>query len=413
MTSTSFAATRRQVLGTAGAVGAGAATGLGMPFIRPAAAAGPIRIGLLEAKTGSIAAQSQYLVYGTKIALAEIGHKIGGRPVELLWYDEPSTQGAEQNFRKLVKEEKVVAILGGTLSSSALAEEAQAQELKIPYVCNNAAAPEMTGKNCNSWTFRLNTPVDVQARMFAPFLMGYGKKWYFLTANYAFGQDIAKSFKKLLKAAGGTIVGDDTVPLNTADYSAYILKIRAAKPDMVLGGLAGDLATCLKQWDEMGMRGKIPFSEIAIGDTDLWAVGPKAATGLYTSLWWYKNPANTPAEKRMAADHLKMFGKPAADKSWMGWQAARSLFQSIAAAKSTDPHAIVAALEKWHDPDTGVSYRGFDHQMLLSNLVVQVKKKIPNKWDYFDVIATVPKNKADLNAVYGTAAEVGCHMPPA
>ena len=94
MTSTSFAATRRQVLGTAGAIGAGAATGLGMPFIRPAAAAGPIRIGLLEAKTGSIAAQSQYLVYGTKLALAEIGHKINGRPVELLWYDEPSTQGA-------------------------------------------------------------------------------------------------------------------------------------------------------------------------------------------------------------------------------------------------------------------------------------------------------------------------------
>jgi branched-chain amino acid transport system substrate-binding protein len=60
-----------------------------------------------------------------------------------------------------------------------------------------------------------------------------------------------------------------------------------------------------------------------------------------------------------------------------------------------------------------VSYRGFDHQMLLSNLVVQVKKHIPNKWDYFDVIATVPKNKADLNAVYGTEAEVGCHMPPA
>ena len=413
MTMGNAGTTRRQILTAAGAAGAGSAIGLGMPFIRPASAAGPIRIGLLEAKTGSIAAQSEYLVNGTKIALAEIGHKINGRPVDLVWYDEPSTQGAEQNFRKLVQEEKVVAVLGGTLSSSALAEEAAAQELKIPYVCNNAAATEMTGKNCNRYTFRLNTPVDVQARMFAPFLMGYGKKWYFLTASYAFGQDIAKSFKALLHAAGGTIVGDDTVPLNTADYSAYILKIRAAKPDMVLAGLAGDLGTCLKQWNEMGMRGKIPFSEIAIGDSDIWGVGPQAATGLYTSLWWYKNPANTPAEKRMAAEHQKMFGKPAADKSWMGWLGARSLFQSIAAAKSTEPMAIIEALEKWKDPENGASYRGFDHQMLLPNLVVQVKKKITDKWDYFDVIATVPKNKADLDKVYGSAAEVGCHFPPA
>ena len=402
--------TRRNILTAAGT--AGAAAGLGMPFIRPAEAAGPIRIGVLLAKTGSIAAQAQYLWYGTQLAAAERGNKINGRPIELVWYDEPSTQGAEQNFRKLVQEEKVVAVVGGTLSSSALAEEAAAQELKIPYVCNNAAATEMTGKNCNRYTFRLNTPVSVQADMFAPFLMGYGKKWYFLTASYAFGQDIAKSFKKLLKEAGGTIVGDDTVPLNTADYSAYILKVRAAKPDMVLAGLAGDLGTCLKQWNEMGMKGKIPFSEIAIGDSDIWGVGPQAATGLYTSLWWYKNPANTPAEKAMAEAHQKKYGKPAADKSWMGWLGARSLFESIAAAKSTQPMAIVEALEHWKDKETGVSYRGFDHQMMLPNLVVRVKPKITDKWDYFDVIATVPKDKADLAKVYGSEAEVGCHFPP-
>ncbi len=400
--------TRRSLL-----TAAGAATGLGMPFIRPAEAAGPIRIGVLLAKTGSIAAQAQYLWDGTQLAAAERGNKINGRPIELVWYDEPSTQGAEQNFRKLVQEEKVVAVLGGTLSSSALAEEAASQELKIPYVCNNAAATEMTGKNCSRYTFRLNTPVDVQARMFAPFLMGYGKKWYFLTASYAFGQDIARSFKALLKTAGGTIVGDDTVPLNTADYSAYILKIREAKPDMVLAGLAGDLGTCLKQWNDMGMKGKIPFAEIAIGDSDIWGVGPQAATGLYTSLWWYRNQANTPAEKAMAAQHEKKYGKPAADKSWMGWLAARSLFESIQAAKSTEPMAIVEALEHWKDSGTGTSYRSSDHQMLLSNLVVQVKPKITTKWDYFNVIATVPKNKADLAKVYGTEAEVGCHFPPA
>ncbi len=298
------AMTRRQTL--LGAVALGAAAPLGMPFIGNTAAAEPIKIGLLLAKTGDIAAQAEYLANGSYLALEERGNTIMGRPAELVWYDEPSPQGSQQNMQKLVQEAKVCAVLGGSLSSNALAEQATAAQLKIPFVCNNAAATAMNGANCNRYTFRLNTPVATQAAMFAPYLMGYGKKWYFLTAAYAFGQDIAKSFKEILSKAGGTIVGDDSVPLNTPDYSSFILKIRAAKPDMILGGVpAGDLSTFLKQWNEMGMKGKIPVCEIAIGDTDIWSVGTEAATGLYTSLWWYKNPANPPDEQKMAADYLK------------------------------------------------------------------------------------------------------------
>ena len=84
---------------------------------------------------------------------------------------------------------------------------------EVPFVIDNAAATDISGKNCNHYTFLLNTPVAVQAEMFAPFLLDKGKKWYFITAAYAFGQDIAKSFKELLAKAGGTVVGDDSVPL--------------------------------------------------------------------------------------------------------------------------------------------------------------------------------------------------------
>src|SRR6202789_160088 len=338
--------TRRQAL--LGAATLGATVPLAMPYIANAAAAEPIKIGLLLAKTGDIAAQTEYLANGSYLALEERGNKIMGQPAELVWLDEPSPQGSQQNMQRLVQENKVVAILGGSLSSNALAEQATAAQLKIPFVCNNAAATAMSGANCNHYTFRLNTPVAVQAAMFAPYIMGYGKKWYFLTANYAFGQDIAKSFKELLAKAGGTVVGDDSVPLNTPDYSSFILKIRQAKPDMILGGVpAGDLSTFLKQWNEMGMKGSIPVCEIAIGDTDIWAVGQEAAAGLYTSLWWYNNPANPPDEKAMAADYQKKYGKPAADKAWMGWVAAKSLFDAIDQVKSTEPEAIIKGLESW------------------------------------------------------------------
>lgn len=400
---------RRALLGAASL----AAAPLARPFIANAAAAEPIRIGLLLAKTGQIAPQTEYLAQGTYLALEERGNTIMGQPAELVWLDEPSPQDATQNMRKLVQEHKVCAILGGSLSSNALAEEATAAQLKIPFVCDNAAATEITGKNCNRYTFRLNTPVLVGSRMLAPYALTYGKRWYFLTASFAFGQDILRSSRALLKEAGGTEAGLDEVPLNTADFSSFILKIRQAKPDVVLGGLsAGDLSTFLKQWNELGMKGKIPVCEIAVGDTDMWAVGKEAATGVYTSLWWYKNPKNPPEEKAFAESYQKKFNRPAADKAWMGWITARSLFESIELAKSTEPMAIVEGLENWkfNAGGTSYSYRKWDHQMLLKNLVVQVKDNIPDQWDYFDVKAALPENSADMEKVFGTPEEVGCKM---
>src|SRR5690349_8705146 len=362
----SLLATRRQALLGAASL---AAAPLAMPHI--ARAADPIRIGLLLAKTGQIAAQTEYLANGTFLALEERGNKIMGQPAELVWLDEPSPQAATQNMQKLVQEDKVCAVLGGSLSSNALAEEAKAAELKIPFVCDNAAATDITGKNCNRYTFRLNTPVAVQSRMLAPYALSYGKKWYHITASYAFGQDILKTSRELLKAAGGTEVGVDEVPLNTADFSSFILKIRQAKPDVVVGGLsAGDLTTFLKQWNELGMKGKIPFVEIAIGDTDIWGVGPEAANGTFTKLWDAFNANNPPEEKAFAAAYTRKYRKPPADKAWMGWIAARSLFESIDAAQSTEPMAIVDALEAWKAQagPSSYSYRRSDHQMLVRNL---------------------------------------------
>src|SRR4051794_26761713 len=222
----------------------GGATLLAAPYA--ARAADPIRVGVLLAKTGQIAAQTEYLANGTFMAMEERKNMLMGQPAELIWLDEPTPQAATQNMQKLVQENKVCAILGGSLSSNALAEEATAAQLKIPFVCNNAAATDITGKNCNRYTFRLNTPVLVQQRMLTPYALKYGKRWYHITASYAFGQDILRSSRELLKQAGGTEVGVDEVPLNTPDFSSFILKIRQAQPDVVVGGLsAGDLSTFL------------------------------------------------------------------------------------------------------------------------------------------------------------------------
>jgi len=177
--------------------------------------------------------------------------------------------------------------VGGNSSAAALAIMSVAQRHQVPLVVPGAAAREITGTNCNRYTFRFQATVPVQMKGIMPHVMEHGEKVYFLTPSYAFGQDILRTGRELLENAGGKEVGFDEVPLNTADYSSYVLKIRSAKPDAVIGGLVGqDLSSFLKAWNEMGMQGRIPFVEIAVSDTDFWDVGPEASTGTYVKPWY-------------------------------------------------------------------------------------------------------------------------------
>jgi len=406
---------RRSLLLGAGGLAATqlASSKLGMPYIGNAAAAEPIRIGMIWAKTGAIVDQSTFLAQGGLFAAEQRNNQLLGRPLEIIWLDEPNPQGAQLNAQRLIDEHKVCALIGGAQSSFALAISAVAKKAKIPYVAANAAALDLTGKLCNKYTFRLQPPVDVHTKVLAPYCMGLGKRWYTLTAAYAFGQDIKASFTDYLAKNGGTIVGADEVPVGTPDYSSFILKIRAAKPDVVVGGLsASDLTTFLKQWNELGMKGKIPFAEISIGNTDIWGVGPDAATGIYTMVWYYKNPANTEDDKAFVEAYMKKFNQPPPDKAWMGWFGMRSLLESIELAKSTEPAAIVKALETWHvkDGDLDVSYRDFDHQMKRRTIICKVKDKITDKWDYVDVLENAPKTVAEIDAAFGSAADSACKM---
>lgn len=402
---------RRGLLVGAGAMAA--ASKLGMPYIGNAAAADPVKIGMIWAKTGSIVDQSEYLAQGGMLALEQRKNTLLGRPAEIVWLDEPNPQGAQQNAERLVGEHKVVGLVGGALSSFALAISSVAKKAKIPYVAANAATGALTGASCNKYTFRLQPPVDVHTNVLAPYCMGVGKKWYVLTAAYAFGQDIKKAFTDYNKANGGTIVGADETPVGTSDFSSIILKIRAAKPDVVIGGVAAsDLTTFLKQWNELGMRGKIPFAEIAVGNTDLWGVGPEAADGLFTLTWYYKNPNNTAEDKVFIEDYTKKYNRPPADKAWMGWYGMKAMLDSIENAKSTEPAKIVEALENWSQPRGNIktAYRKFDHQMTSSLLVASIKPKITDKWDYFDVKAELPNTEAEVEKAFGSAAQSACKM---
>lgn len=409
---TSMKTDRRTFIGAM--AGAAAASAFGMGSSAMAQSSDPIRIGLVYSKQGPGAAIGQYLQRGSELAVEQAGRKVLGRPIELVWLDEPNPQVSQQNMQRLVDENKVVAVVGGNYSSSALAMMSVANREKVPLILTGAAASEITGKNCSKYTFRTQATVPVQMNGLMPYVSQIGKKVYFLTASYAFGQDILRASRALLKDVGATEVGVDEVPINTADYSSYILKIRQAKPDIVVGGLVGgDFSNFLKQWNEMGMKDKIPYAAIAVTDTDFWDVGAQASTGIYVKPWYYKNPKNTEAEKKMTADFTKKYNEPPSDKTWSGWMGMRALLESIEAAKATDSKSIVTQLEKWKNSEEAFPFffREWDHQMVRPAVIVQVKKQITDKWDFFDVLKNTSDTEADMNKAFGAKEEIGCTMP--
>jgi branched-chain amino acid transport system substrate-binding protein len=259
-------------------------------------------------------------------------------------------------------------------------------------------------------------PYPVACRAIAPSLLTVGKKWHYLLANYVSGEDIYNAIKPYLKAASGSEVGVDKYPIGATDFSSYILKIRQTKPDVLVTALpGGDLSTFLKQWSEMGMKGKIAVACPIIGDSDLWAAGADAATGYYGVPWHFSTPDNSPQDKAFAKAYLTKHGSPAPDKAWLGWFQMRAYFAAINQAKSFKAADIVRALETVKIPDgtTQVTYRPWDHQMLRPLTVFKVKDKITDKYDWLDAVASEPKNAADLDAMFGTKAEIGCKMDPA
>lgn len=408
------APTRRSVLvGTAKAVAGGAALAVGGPFILSARGETAAKIGLVFAKQGTWTEQGELLVSGARIALKQAGSQVLGRPVELVWYDEPSPQVAQQNLQKLAEEEKVVAVLGGTNSGTSLAMSAAARRAKVPYITPNAAAREITGKECSPYTFRVLTTTPVASRAMGPYLAGIGKKWYFICASYAYGQDVYAAMRAQLDQAGGTEVGFDKTPLGTTDFSSFLLKIRQAKPDVIVAGLpGGDLSAFLKQFADMGLKGRIPVACPIIGDSDLWSIGKEAATGIYGKPWHFSDPNNTPEDKAFIEAYRAQFNKPPADKAWLGWFSMRALLAGIEEGKTLEPAAIVRGLETARIVEGGIPahFRDWDHQMLRKSLLLKVKDTLSDPWDWLDVLKVTPERAEDLEPLFGTRDEIGCSM---
>lgn len=408
MTRTGFAISRRTLLAGAG-VGA---VQLAAPFVITARAAEAVKIGLLLPKAGTYAMQGEIGQHGAQIAIDDFAGHVLDRPIELLWLDESTPQATQQNMRKLIEEEKVVAVQGGVSSGDVLAIMPLAERAQVPLMASGPNATEITGKNCSKYTFRVDLPNKVTVNSVYPLLKERGKKWYFVVAAYAWGIDAYNQMREVVVKDGGNIVGYDQAPLGTTDYSSYLLKLRQAKPDVVYIGLGGsDVTNFLKQMKEIGLTNQMGLSAPIVNDTDLWSAGPEASFGLYPKIWHYSGAHMTKRSADFVAAFQKKYNLPPEAEGWQDWFGMTSILTAIKETGSTDSAKLVGFLEEHKFEgykDAPIFFRNFDHQLVQPLLVAQVKDKITDKYDYFDIRSEYPSDPAALDAAYGTQAEIGC-----
>ena len=402
---------RRRFLATSGTVLSARALSLAAPYVGTAAADEPLRIGMVLAKQGAFAQQGADLAAGVQIALRDAGNKAIGRNIELTWLDESDPQSATQSITKLIQEQKVSVVVGGTTSANSLAMGAVAKRSRVPFISLNAAARELTGKACNRFTFRGPASVPVYARAMGPELLAIGKKWYFLIASFTFGDDVLATYGDIIKSAGGTIVGTDRVPVETTDISSYILKVRQAKPDLLVSGLA-NVGPILKQLKEFGMTGQIGVAGPAVSDTDLWSVPREALSGIYGKTWYFNDPNNSPEDKAFVEAYRKTNDRPPTDRVWAGWFMTRLLMGAIENAKSVESNKLVEALEalRFKDGNQDVGFREWDHQLIRRPVVGTAQPNATDKWDTLKVKPQAVVDTAELDRLFGSKEDIGCTM---
>ncbi|MGH6944089.1 MAG: ABC transporter substrate-binding protein, partial [Geminicoccaceae bacterium] len=387
------------------------------PFIIKARGETPIKLGVLLPKSGPYAIQGENGHNGAQIAVQDIGASVLDRPVEIVWLDEANPQTSQQNMRRLIEQEQVVAVQGGVSSGDVLAVMPLAERQKTLLMATGPNATEITGKNCNRYTFRVDLPNRVTVRSTYPTLAKNGKSWYFIVASYAWGIDAYEQMKEQLVNDGGKAVGYDQAPLGTSDFSSYLLKVREAQPDVLYLGLGGsDLTSFLKQFHDIGLTGQIPISSPIVNDSDLWAAGPEAATGLYPKIWNYSGPHLAGKSEEFTKNYQAKFNMPPEVEAWQDWFGATAILTAIKESKSTEVADLIDFLENHKFDgykDMPIYFRPWDHQLIQPILIAKIKDEITDQYDYFDIIGENPTDPGKLEEFFGSKQDVACNLQQA
>jgi branched-chain amino acid transport system substrate-binding protein len=409
----SFGVRRRAFLGAGLAAGA---LQVFSPFVRTARAADAVKIGLDNPITGPLASLGKNELIGCQMAVEAINAKGGilGRPVDLIVEDSTSGDAgtAVMKARKLIEGNQVDFLLGNVNSALALAMAQVSNEKAILHIVPGGHTDAVTGASCHWNVFRVCSATQMEANAVADRLIrAYGKKFYYITFDYAFGHTLEAGLIKATAKLGGLRAGGDLVPLGTSDYSSYLINAQAANPDVIMFLIGGDdMTNALKQAVQFGLDKKVPLAGAQQELEPLEGLPPEARVGTWVMEWYWNQPG-VPHVAEFVEATKKRTGRVPSARTWFGYVSVFTCALAAAKANSLKALDMAKALQDYHLPPeialgpNPVFYRAGQNQLLASLFVGEAQASGSAPDDLFKVASVV--NGADAA---GPLEESGCKM---
>ena len=402
---------RRDLLKAGAALGVAA---LAAPAIRPARAQGAtVKIGVLTDQSGPYADPTgPGSVLAARMAIEDVGGRLGAMPIELVAADHHNRADVGSTIaRRWFDVDGVNAIADLVTSSVALAALDITKQKNRVALVSGAASADITGKACSPntvhWTYDSWALANGTARSVVE---TGGKKWFFLTVDYAFGHDLESQVGKVVRAAGGEVMGAVRHPLNTADFSSFLLQAQSSQARVIgLANAGGDTINAIKQAAEFGIvkRGQ-KLVGLLVNINDVHSLGLAAAQGLLVTepFYWDLNEGTREWSGRFAKRHGDK--KPSMVHAGVYAAVIHYLKAVREVGSPMDGAAVVQAMKAipTEDPCFGRGSVRADGRKLHPMYLFEAKSPEESRgpWDYYKLLHTIPAAEAFRPLAAGNCA---------
>lgn len=372
---------------------------------------GAVRIGVLNDQSGMYSDMGGAgSVLAAKMAVEDFGGKVLGVPIEVLSADHQNKADiAASKARQWFDVEKVDVITDLAASNAGLAVMKVAKEKNRIVLNTGSGSSRITNEDCNDRTIHwvYNTYALAHGTGNAVLKQG-GDSWYFLTADYAFGQSLEKDTTDVVKAGGGKVVGTVRHPINASDFSSFLMQAQGSKAKIIgLANAGTDTINSIKAAKEFGLTKTQTLAGLLAFITDVHSLGVDTAQGmlLTEAFYWDLNNETRAWSKRYFEKQKRMPSMIQAGT----YSAIMHYLKAVKAAGTTEPGAVMAKMKSIPVSDFFAKHGVVreDGQMVHDMYLFQVKKPSESKypWDYYKLVATIPGDQA-----FNSLAESKCSL---
>ena len=387
------------------------AIGFGSAGAFAQAQTGPVRIGFITDMSSLYAdIDGPAGAEMVKMAVQDFGGKVLNRPIEELTADHQNKADvAASKAREWIDSQNLAMLVGGTSSGTNLAMAGVTKEKKRPFITIGAGSARLTNEDCSPYTVHYAYDTVALAKVGGGALVKAGaKKWYFLTADYAFGHSLEADASTVVKANGGTVVGAVRHPLNASDFSSFLLQAQGSKADILgLANAGGDFINAMKAAKEFGITKTMKVAGLLVFINDVHSIGLANAEGLQLADSWYWNQDDE--SRKFAARFFEKFKRMPSSIQAADYSATMNYLKAVQKVGTTDGDKVMAELKsmKYNDFYHKNAAVRADGRMIHDMYLYQVKgtKESTKPWDYFKLVAKVPGDQA-----FTTVAESKCSL---